>query len=139
MVLLIKTTTEYLYETKQDVFFLELKNQGKTMMYDRDSIENKKSEEFFTSWFKDRNIQFAMTGPDGLLCGWMGHYYIKFSGWDDPVLKEFSDTFENSDGGSKEPSNYQLFVISYDKWVEDGKLAEYEQHLIDREDPNYGW
>lgn len=136
---LMQTIEHYLYTTKKDVFILQLKNQGDGIAYDRENQENINTEESQLQWFRDHNITFAKTGPLGLLCGWLGQYYVAFDGWDDPLLKSYSETFENEDGRSNDPDKYQMFCSYYENWVNNGDLANYEQYLIDREDPDFEW
>ncbi len=69
--------------------------------------------------------------------GWLGHYCVGFDGPEDPRIKLYSIQFEDANGKSLEPDKYQMLCMSYNDWVSSGKLAEYEQYLIDREDPNW--
>jgi hypothetical protein len=134
---LINYIDHYLYTNKKDTFILSLKNQGNSIIYDKYNADNIKTEELKLQWFQDHNIIVEKTNPMGLISGWDGHYYVGFENWDDPVLKLYSDTFENPDGSSKDPTKYQMLCINYDSWVNNGKLEQYEQFLQDLENPDF--
>ena len=137
---LIHNTDEYLYEKKRDIFVLELKNQVKERMsFDRNNIANQQIEKEQLDWLTAHGISFAKTCSPGVLIGWAGHYFVDFSGWDDPAVAAYSAAFENDNGSSKAPDKFRMVALSYEEWVKNGFLSKHEQYLIDREDPNFEW
>jgi hypothetical protein len=140
MPMLIYTTDDYLYRDKRDIFVLILENQKpEGIAYDSDYPDNKAVAKEVIDWLTEHNIKYAHTVSPDIIEGWMGHYYVEFTGWDDPQVAEWSKDFENDDGSSKYPDKFRMVALSYDEWVDDGSEARHKQYLIDREDPDYNY
>jgi len=138
MPMLIYLTDQYLYEKKRDIYVLQIINQDKSRwFFQRDNKDNLKIQKEITIWLTDNDIDYAITGPPGLLEGWTGMYYVDFSGEDDPKLKLWMSTFEDENGNSLHPEKYIMYQYSYQDWVNSGGLTRHEQHLKDMEDPDY--
>ena len=137
MVMLIKNTDEYLYEKKRDLLILEIRHrESGRFSIDRENQVVKNIGDKHIKWFDERGIKTFHTCPTGLLCGWMGHYYFDID-TRSSIIEEYSKEFENDQGQSLHPEEYQMFILNYDEWVNNGSLAKHEQYLIDREDPNW--
>jgi hypothetical protein len=125
--ILIKTTSNYFYEKKRDIFILQIKDQGSgLLMFDKEHEENIKLIEEYTSWFKKNNIIYERVAPEGLMVGWLGHFYIDFGNFQDPNLIEYCRVFETDDGKSNHPDKYQMYFMSYDEWVAGGGIERHE-------------
>lgn len=136
MVMLVRDIEDYLYSTKKDAFILQFKDQSDNWWFDKEDQANILVQEEYLKWFDDRGIKYDKTVTPGTLEGWSGHYYIHFAESNDPYIAEYSNEFE-TDNKSKYPDKFQMYCIQYHSWVDSGKLAQYEQHLKDREDPNW--
>ena len=140
MPMIVNTFDELLYERKRDIFLLEIKpdrSKGERIFGDFGTDEVRAVIKHHTDWLDAHGIKYARCVPPSILVGWVGHIHTEFSGHDDPVLKLYSDEFEIDGTRSKEPDKYQLVYIIYDDWVSSGRMAEHEQYLIDREDPDW--
>ena len=84
----------------------------------------------------NRNIEMHHTCSTGTLGGWYGLYYIDINPTKE-LIDEHTAKFENPDGSSLKPVNYQMTLIEYQEWIDKGGIEEYEQHLRDMADPNY--
>lgn len=127
MTALIKSIEDYLYETRRDVFFLELTLPEEDLHGKRFKSDwVKASQRIATEWLDTHHVSWAFTGPPGLLVGWHGHLYIDFRGWDDPGLKAWESTFDGDDGSPKYPERFVLYGISFDEWVRKGLFERYE-------------
>jgi hypothetical protein len=129
----IKTTNDYFYEKKRDIFVLQIKDQGSGLMFDKEHEENIKLIEEYTDWFKKNNILYERVAPEGLLVGWLGHFYIDFENFQDPNLIEYCRVFETEDGKSNHPDKYQMYCMSYDEWVAGGGIERHERIYNDDE------
>lgn len=129
MPILIYNTDDYLYEKQRDIFVLQIKNQSKVrpFVFDRDNEENKAIIEGQLKWLDSHRVEYAKTAWPELICGWNGLIYVNFSGWDDPVIAEYSAEFEDANGKSKTPEKFEMFAISYEKWVEGGGIERLEK------------
>lgn len=127
MTALLKSIEAYLYETRRDVFFLELTLPEEDLHGERFKSDwAKASQRIAIEWLEAHQVAWALTAPPGLLVGWHGHLYIDFSGWDDPRLKAWEATFENNHGSPKYPERFVLYGVSFDEWVRKGLLERYE-------------
>jgi hypothetical protein len=139
MTALIKSIEDYLYETRRDVFFLELtlpKDDFDEKRFKSDWV--KASQRMATEWLEAHQVAWAFTAPPGLLVGWHGHLYIDFSGWDDPRLKAWQTEFETSMGDPKYPERFVLYGVSFEQWMQNGGFARYENNLKGK-DLEGGW
>jgi len=136
---LVYDTDHYLYTTKRDIYILHLIDQiSHSMIYDRTNAHNIEIAKSQLDWLDAHSVNYALTNPPSIMEGWVGWYYIEFASPDDPALLAYSKEFEDEDGvKSKFPHQFQMYRLSYDAWVKDGKLAEYEKYLIDRESPDW--
>lgn len=138
---LLKNTDEYLYEKKRDVFVLHIQpviedDDGYPVAnYRHESVEEE--TKIHLDWLDAHGIKWVQTGPSGLLEGWMGHYYVDFTSWEQPELLAYSAQFENEDGTSMAPDRYKMYGLSYQEWIESGDAAAHETYLIESKDPNY--
>lgn len=58
-----------------------------------------------------------------------GFYHVRFKGKDDSALKLYSETFEDEQGISLNPLQYQMFEWSYSGWVKDGGPDQLTNYL----------
>ena len=142
----IKSINEYLYEKGRDIFVLKLTHPDE-FGTDADAILEpaanyrkrviRANQTLATDWLDRHGVGWALTGPDWLMSGWIGHIHVDFDGWDDPRLKAWSDEFEIDGVHSRYPEKFVMLVISYEKWIENGGLAQHEAHLQEMEDPDW--
>jgi hypothetical protein len=138
MTMIMHNFEYYLHREKRDIFLLRIINQNRSVLfYDQDFEANKLVEKQQLEWLDQQGVEYFHSCPPEILMGWLGHYYVGFDGPEDPRIKLYSIQFEDANGKSLEPDKYQMLCMSYNDWVSSGKLAEYEQYLIDREDPNW--
>lgn len=132
----IKTIQQYLYEKQRDLLLLKLRSPNSEFLFDGDDEETQKIENQHINWFKDRGIEFYRTCDQSVISGWLGEYYIDVDPTND-IVNEYSTMFETTDGNSLNPLRYQMYIIDYKNWIDEGGDKIYEQHLKDMEDSNY--
>ena len=133
---LIHTTSKYFYDNCRDLLVLQIRTPGALISIDRDDEQTKKIENEQLSWLADRGIEVYKTCGDGVLEGWFGEYFVDVE-IDDPVVAEYSQQFETTDGKSLDPDYYQMCLYSYQEWLDSGGIEKHEQHMKDLADPNY--
>jgi len=128
---LIKSVFEFLLEKKKDIYALKLKPQdGIRFIFNEESEINKVLQKEILSWFKENNINVQQVYMDsGLLCGWDGMYYVDFE--NDDQVKAYAERFEDKTGKSLEPEKYQMFIFSYEEWINDERLKETMNKSLD--------
>jgi len=138
MVMAIRTTDDYLYEKKRDILILQLKSPKPGLLFYREGVdeETERLANDQLVWFTEHGIDYKHTCPPSTIVGWHGSYYIDIDPTDS-LVGEYVRKFENEDGESLHPEYYQMLVLSYTAWVDNGKLERHEQYLKDRKDPDY--
>ena len=131
-----QTVQGILPEKKRDILFLQMriKTTDDAIFLDRELCEHEAEEQL--NWFKERGVRSYMTCGPNTLIGWFGEYYIDIAA-DDPIILEYSLIYEDAQGKSLSPNKYQMCGISYNNWLLNGGLERYEQHLKNRDDPNW--
>lgn len=136
MPMLIHNINFYLYEKKRDILVLCVKNPNYRGIAYLEDEESKQVAEEQLAWFSSRGINSAKTNPEDTLEGWLGWYYIDVDPTHD-MIGEYTKTFENEDGSSLRPKYYQMSVIDYSIWVNEGRIARHEQLLEDLKNGTY--
>ena len=131
--ILIHTTDEYLYKNKRSILILEMRVKN-GFLINKDKCEELAKPQL--DWFNDRGVKSFMTCSPGTMVGWFGHYYIDVS-TDDKIVSEYSEQFEDSNGISLSPNEYQMILLDYDEWINSGGMKKHEEYLKDREDLNW--
>ena len=128
---LIQSIDDFLYEKKRDIYVLQIIDQTShfKLIYDENSDANKITERKQLEWFDENHIKYYFTCTAEHMCGWNGLYYIDFTDHNDPLIKAYSSKFENKEGNSLEPTQYQLYCVEYNKWVKSGGLKIYLHQL----------
>jgi hypothetical protein len=132
MVMGIRYLDYFSKKTGKDVFFLQL-----TAAIDSLNKFDEQTLTEHTTWLDANSVHYEMVCSIGHMCGNTGAYYMDFSGWYDPKLKEYCKIFEDDAGKSKDPSKYRICYIDYNNWVSNGGSKAYEQHLLNLADPEY--
>jgi hypothetical protein len=68
-------------------------------------------------WFGSKGLRYELAAPRGWLEGDPGLFAVYFDGPDDPRILEYSALFENADGISLAPDEYQMMIVSYASWL----------------------
>ena len=142
----IKSINEYLYEKGRDIFVLKLTHPDEfaagndtlpepVFNYRKRVIRT--HQKLATDWLDRHGVSWAMTVPDWLMEGWIGHIYVDFNGRDDPRLLAWSDEFEIDGIQPRYPEKFAMYVFSHQDWVESGGLERHEALLRDMEDPDW--
>lgn len=58
-----------------------------------------------------------------------GFFHVRFQGSEDPRLAEYSQTFEDDQGMSLLPDQYQMYEWSYSAWMQEGGRDAYQEHM----------
>lgn len=56
-------------------------------------------------------------------------YHVNFTGSQDARLIEYSAIYEEPDGQSKRPQEYQMYEWSYEAWIAEKGDQEFAEHL----------
>ena len=132
--IIVQYYDHFLYTNKRDIFLLQLSPIKNNLFRFDESYADEN-----LNWFKENNIHFEKVVSTTVLMGWTGLYYVDFKGWDDPMLTQYTKKFENEDGMSLNPEKYQMLSMSYEQWINEGRLIEYEKLLKDIEDGTGDW
>ncbi len=124
---LIKTVHEYFDEKKRDIFLLDItsKQDEYDLCYGEVDFEQ-------IRWFQENNIFYEEVSSISLICGRTGFLYVDFKGHDDPLLKQYIEKYEDGKGMNRDPEQFQLIWMSYQKWVDEGgpeELKEWFQQI----------
>lgn len=105
------------------------KNQYFVQYFIRD--ENFDSDNLMSQmeWFQTRNLIVQEVQTVHFREAHTGFFHVRFSGADDPRLAEYSKTFENAEGMSLAPQQYQMYEWSYAAWMQEGGRDAYQEHL----------
>lgn len=107
----VKTISQYFSEKKNDLLILQFVGRGP------DHLDFSDMDQDVLDWLGSQDISYEKTVPDTVLSGWLGHYYVDFSGAYDPRLASYSAEFENKDGTSLKSDKYQMYVYYYEDWI----------------------
>ena len=124
---LIRYDYDVVAERECDTFFFKLTaNKIGYWSFDEPTREQ------HLAWFKDWDLPIEKVGFQGLLIGESGYYYVGFRDADDPRLDLWSKIFEDTNGNSKNPDKYQMFVYTYQLYLEHLKSGKFDP--VDPED-----
>jgi hypothetical protein len=77
-------------------------------------------------WFASKGLRYETAAPRGLLEGDPGIFAVYFDGPDDPRIAEYSSIFEDANGKSFAPDEYQMLILSYKDWLQNPPAPEEE-------------
>ena len=80
-------------------------------------------------WFSQHNIIVQEVQTIHMRQAHTGFFHVRFLGPDDPRLIEYSQTFEDAQGQSTHPPQYQMYEWSYSAWMQEGGRDAYQEHL----------
>ena len=80
-------------------------------------------------WFQTRNLIVQEVQTVHFREAHTGFLHVRFSGADDPRLAEYSQTFEDDQGMSLLPGQYQMYEWSYSAWMQEGGRDAYQEHM----------
>ncbi len=136
---LLQHPEDFLLAHKRDIFVLKpLMSCSEEEYYDTPPDESLVVD--VLGWLKSRGVataKMASFADITLLSGWPGWYHVDFQGWDDPAQMEYSAVFEDANGKSLEPHSFQMMVISYERWLNEGGPEKYQEYLNTITDPDY--
>jgi hypothetical protein len=109
---LIRTIDEVKAQEKRDMLFV----QFKPSFLERRTPSS--SRQHHLEWFDATRLRYERVAPSGWLGGDPGLFAIYFSSLDDPRITDYSAVFENADGKSLAPGNYQMVIVTYQSWLD---------------------
>lgn len=80
-------------------------------------------------WFQNRNLIVQEVQTVHFRESHTGFFHVRFQGKQDPRLLEYSATFEDDQGISLMPDQYQMYEWSYSAWIAEGGAEGYKHHL----------
>lgn len=107
----MRTTGEIMAREKRDMLFVRFR------LLSRRSAPPNPSRQRHLEWFGSRGLRYELAAPRGWLEGDPGLIVIYFDGPDDPRIGEYSAFFEDADGKSLAPDEYQMVLVSYASWL----------------------
>ena len=78
-------------------------------------------------WFDAKGLRYETAAPRGWMEGDPGIFAVFFDGPDDPRLAEYVACFEDANGRSLVPDEYQMGLLLYEEWLLDPKRVEDDQ------------
>ena len=111
MPVVMRSIDQIMAAEKRDMFFVQF---GSPFDHDRNHPARKRHFD----WFEAHGLRWETAAPRGWLEGDPGSYCVHFVGPDDSRVSEYAAAFEDADGKSLEPDAYQMYVISYESWLE---------------------
>jgi len=112
MPMIVRTINEIMHAEKRDLFVVQ---------FDPGSFPKRRQSEWRTkhrAWFDARGLRYEVTAPSGWLEGDAGMLAVYFDGLDDPRIADYTAEFENPDGSSQHPDDYQASTMTYASWLE---------------------
>lgn len=80
-------------------------------------------------WFLNRQLIVQEVQTIHFREAHTGFFHVRFKGREDPNLAEYSETFEDAQGQSLHPGQYQMYEWSYSAWMQEGGRDAYQEHL----------
>ncbi len=115
MPMIISTMDEIMAREKRDMLFIQF-----GAIFDFDRSQNPSMQRHF-KWFDVKGLRYEIAAPRGWLSGDPGIFAVHFDGPSDPRLADYVAAFENTDGKSLVPDEYQMGLLIYEKWLLDPK------------------
>ncbi|MBL0404446.1 hypothetical protein JKG68_10745 [Microvirga aerilata] len=106
----IHTIDEIMARRKRDTFFIQFRGpRSSRTMARREHL----------AWFDRTALRYEMAAPRGWLEGDPGLFVVYFDDTDDPRLGQYSTLFEDPDGRSRSPDDYQMVLLPFESWLND--------------------
>jgi hypothetical protein len=106
----IRTINEIMAQERRDMFFVKF---GQPF---RRSAAASQSRQRHLDWFGVKGLTYELAAPAGWLEGDSNIFAVFFDGLDDPRLAEYSSIFEDNNGMSLAPEEYQMVIMAYASW-----------------------
>jgi len=120
MVISVLSINDVMSREKRDMFFIQFHIWG-----DKRAQAKSRALQHFR-WFDSVKLVFDMVSFPEVLEGNTGFYAVYFDGLEDSRLADYSLKFENIEKRSLKPDEYQMFILPYQKWLQDpNKEANY--------------
>ncbi len=110
MPVVIPTIDDIMARQQRDTFFVRFKGAR--------SLKSS-SRPRHLEWFDHVGLRYELAAPRGWLEGDPGVFVVYFDGLDDPRVRQYSDFFEDAEGRSLAPEEYQMVLLSYGSWLND--------------------
>jgi hypothetical protein len=111
MPIIIRTTDEIMAREKRDTLFVRFRPPF------GNSAPPNPSRQRHLDWFASKNLCYELAAPQNWLEGDPGLFAVYFDGPDNPRIAEYSALFENADGKSLAPQEYQMVIVPYASWL----------------------
>lgn len=110
MPVIIRTTDEIMAQEKRDMLFVRF-----TPPFGKSAPPNL-SRQRHLDWFASKDLRYELAAPRNWLEGDPSLFAVYFDGPDDPRVAEYAALFENADGKSLAPAEYQMVIVPYASW-----------------------
>jgi hypothetical protein len=111
MPVVIPTIDDIMLREKRDMLFIRFRRPR------RPGAPVSPSREQHLDWFASHGLCYELAAPRGWLEGDPGHFAVYFEGESDPRIAAYSAVFEDAEGKSLAPDEYQMVIISYATWL----------------------
>lgn len=112
MPVIINTIDEIMRREKRDMLFVTFKRPR-----NRDWAACP-SRQRHLAWFDVNGLRYEMAAPRGWLEGDPGIFAVYFDGLGDSRVADYSATFEDPEGKSLLPEEYQMSILTYQSWLQ---------------------
>jgi hypothetical protein len=120
MPMIMQTIDEIMDAAKRDMYFIRFPHPFFTGC----DKPNPKLRIEHLAWFDANGLPYVKAAPRGWLEGDPGCFAVYFSGIDDPRVAAYAAEFEDAEGKSLHPDDYQMFLVIYQSWLEAGGLPD---------------
>lgn len=113
---LIRTIGAIMRAAERDMLFVRFGTATFHLRFGPDPRWSEAVRRRHLRWFEKNGLKTELAAPDGWMEGDPGVVAVHFDGPDDPRIAEYSAVFEDADGASLAPRDYQMGVMSFAAW-----------------------
>lgn len=121
MPMIISTVGEIMAREKRDMLFIRF-----DLEFGADRSQNP-ARPGHLAWFDAKGLRYEPAAPRGWLEGDPGIFAVFFDGLNDPRLAEYVALFEDANGRSLMPDEYQMVLLTYESWLQRPREPEEDQ------------